>query len=79
MTKKDDKPLDFEKQLKALEDIVASMEKGELSLEDSLKAYENGVRLARDCQTALDEAQQRIDILVQRGDELTEEPFERDS
>jgi len=76
---KDDKPLDFEQQLKALEDIVASMEKGDLSLEDSLKAYEKGVQLTRECQTALDNAQQRIDMLVERDGKLTEEPFENNS
>lgn len=71
--------IDFEQQLKALEDIVASMEKGDLSLEDSLKAYEKGIRLTRECQTALDNAQQRIDMLVERNGELTEEPFEKSS
>ena len=76
---KDDKPLDFEQQLKALEDIVVSMEKGDLSLEDSLKAYEKGVQLTRECQTALDNAQQRIDMLVERDGKLTEEPFENNS
>jgi exodeoxyribonuclease VII small subunit len=76
---KDDKPLDFEQQLKALEDIVSSMEKGDLSLEDSLKAYEKGVQLTRGCQTALDNAQQRIDMLVERDGKLIEEPFENNS
>lgn len=74
-----EKPLDFEQQLKELESIVASMEKGELSLEDSLKAYEKGIKLTRECQTALDKAQQRIDILVERDGKLVEEPFENNS
>lgn len=76
---KEDNPLDFEQQLQALEDIVTSMEKGDLSLEDSLKAYEKGIQLTRECQTALDNAQQRIDMLVERDGKLVEEPFEKDS
>lgn len=73
---KNPKPLNFEKQLKELEEVVANMEAGELTLEESLKAYEKGIRLTRECQTALDDAQQRIDILVERDGKLTEEPFE---
>ena len=76
---KDQKALNFEQQLKELEDIVASMEKGDLTLEESLKAYEKGIRLTRECQTALDDAQQRIDILVEHEGKLVEEPFEEDS
>jgi len=76
MSKKD-APLDFETQLKALEDVVTAMENGQLSLEDSLKAYEKGVQLTRECQTTLDKAQQRIDMLVERDGELVEEPFEK--
>ncbi len=73
---KNPKPLNFEKQLKELEEVVANMEAGELTLEESLKAYEKGIRLTRECQAALDDAQQRIDILVERDGKLTEEPFE---
>lgn len=69
--------LNFETQLKALEDIVTAMEKGDLTLEDSLKAYEKGVQLTRECQTTLDNAQQRIDLLVERDGKLVEEPFEK--
>ena len=76
---KDQKALNFEQQLKELEDIVASMEKGDLTLEESLKAYEKGIRLTRECQTALDDAQQRIEILVEREGKLVEEPFENNS
>ena len=73
---KNPKPLNFEKQLKELEEVVANMEAGELTLEESLKAYEKGIRLTRECQASLDDAQQRIDILVERDGKLTEEPFE---
>ena len=53
--------LNFEKQLAELEALVERLESGELSLEDSLKAYEQGVRLSRQCQKVLDQAQLRIE------------------
>ncbi len=60
----------FEGALKQLEDIVQRLEKGELSLEDSLKLYEDGIRLSRLCHTKLDEAEGRIEQLLkdQRGE-----------
>lgn len=76
---KEETPLNFEQQLSELEQIVADMEKGDLSLEESLKAYEKGIQLTRECQVALDKAQQRIDILVEREGKLVEEPFENNS
>lgn len=76
---KESKPLNFEQQLSQLEEIVTAMEKGDLSLEESLKAYEKGIALTRECQATLDEAQQRIDMLVERDGKLVEEPFERKS
>jgi len=69
----------FEEALKKLEDIVARMETGELSLDESLKAFEEGIRLIRLCNGKLDEAQRRIDLLVRndREDlELTSFPVE---
>ncbi len=71
--------VDFEKALAELEALVASMESGELSLEDSLQRFERGVQLTRACQQALAEAEQKVRILLDKdgGDEL--EPFEPDS
>jgi exodeoxyribonuclease VII small subunit len=54
----------FEAALKQLEDIVQRLEKGDLSLEDSLKAYEEGVRLSRLCNARLEEAEGRIEMLL---------------
>lgn len=70
------KPIDFEKSLDELEKLVARMEQGELSLEESLQHFERGIALARACQQALAEAEQKVKILIsQQGkDEL--EPFE---
>jgi len=54
--KKSDTPFDFEKSLSDLEQLVADMESGDLSLEESLKKFENGIQLIRNCQGALNEA-----------------------
>jgi len=58
------KKIDFEDKLKGLEDIVRQLEDGELSLEASLTAFEQGVKLTRECQTALDSAQQKVQLLT---------------
>jgi exodeoxyribonuclease VII small subunit len=52
--------IDFEKSLAELEKLVAELERGELSLEQSLAQFERGVQLARQCQGALQEAEQRV-------------------
>ncbi len=56
--------MDFEKKLGRLEDIVGKMETGELSLEDSLKLFEEGVKLSRDCNVQLNEAEQKVKLLL---------------
>ena len=61
--------VDFEKSLAELEGLVAKMEGGTLSLEESLAAFERGVKLTRDCQAALRTAEMRIKALTQDGDE----------
>ena len=54
----------FESSLGELEKIVRKLEDGDLSLEDSLKLFENGVRLSRECQERLNAAERRIEILL---------------
>ena len=54
----------FEAALKQLEEIVQRLEKGELPLEESLRLYEEGIRLSRLCQGRLEEAEGRIEVLV---------------
>tara|TARA_Y100000994_G_scaffold241146_1_gene236640 strand:- start:1004 stop:1243 length:240 start_codon:yes stop_codon:yes gene_type:complete len=69
MAKKDKQDFNFERALENLEQLVSSMESGDLSLEDSLKAFETGIKLTRECQTALKEAEQKIRILIsEEGD-----------
>ncbi|MDA8898960.1 exodeoxyribonuclease VII small subunit [Porticoccaceae bacterium] len=73
---KDKKAVDFEQQLASLEGLVNSLESGELSLEDSLKSFEQGIKVARDCQAALKSAEQKVEVLMRQGDELVSQPFE---
>ena len=71
------KSANFEKSLEALEAVVDEMESGDLSLDDALKAFEKGVKLTQDCQHALDEAEQKVAILL--GDNPAEEPVPFDA
>lgn len=66
---------DFENSLEELERLVAQMEQGELSLEDSLKAFERGIELTRACQQALQTAEQKVEILVSKNGEVGTTPF----
>ena len=60
------KPPDFEKSLAELEALVERLEDGDLSLEESLSAFEKGVKLTQECQQALADAQQRVQVLMQQ-------------
>lgn len=70
------KPYPFEKSLKKLEQLVERMEDGELSLEDSLKTFEEGIKLTRECQQALSQAEQKVKLLMEENGEITEADFE---
>jgi exodeoxyribonuclease VII small subunit len=59
----------FESALHSLEEIVQQMEQGELSLDESLQHFEQGVQLTRYCQTILQDAEQRINVLMADGTE----------
>ncbi len=65
----------FETALTDLEQLVLRMESGELSLEDSLQAFEQGVALTRQCQQALSKAEQRVQILLEKNGESVAQPF----
>jgi len=56
--------MEFEKKLGRLEEIVGKMETGDLSLEDSLKLFEEGVKLSRECNTQLQAAEQKVKVLL---------------
>ena len=58
----------FEKQMQELEQIVEQMEQGDLPLEDSLRLYERGTALARNCRSALDQAELKVQQLTDKAD-----------
>src|SRR5918997_2304343 len=64
MKKTEVKAKTFEAQLAALEKVVRELERGDLPLEESLKLFEEGVRLSRDCQERLNQAERRIEVLL---------------
>lgn len=64
------KSIDFEQALDQLEELVEDMENGDLTLEESLKAFEQGIKLTRECQTALSEAEQKVQMLIEENGEL---------
>ncbi|PID42973.1 MAG: exodeoxyribonuclease VII small subunit [Proteobacteria bacterium] len=68
-------PPDFESSLAELEDIVRQMEKGDMTLDNSLLAFERGVRLSNHCQQTLKNAQQKVNRLVGADEKMTFEPF----
>lgn len=56
--------MNFEKKLSKIEEIVQKMEKGDLSLDDALKSFEEGVKLTRECKQLLTEAENKVKLLV---------------
>lgn len=76
MSRKKSEPLSFEQALGELEALVERMEAGNLSLEESLAAFEQGIVLTRTCQEALQAAEQRVEVLTARSTEAPTEPFE---
>jgi exodeoxyribonuclease VII small subunit len=61
------KPLQFEASINALELVVAALEKGDVSLDDALKQFEQGIKLTRTCQTLLDKAEQHVEQLIKKN------------
>jgi exodeoxyribonuclease VII small subunit len=68
----------FEEALGRLEEIVKKMEAGDMPLEESLKAFEEGTRLSRFCAKKLNEAERRVDLLLKQGDETVIRPFKEE-
>ena len=64
MKKNDEQPKSFEASLEALEQIVQELEQGDLPLEKSLELFEQGIRLSRECQERLNQAERRIEVLL---------------
>ncbi|HEY5567401.1 MAG TPA: exodeoxyribonuclease VII small subunit [Gammaproteobacteria bacterium] len=76
MTKQDKNPGQLERSLAELEALVERLESGELSLQQALKEFERGVKLTRLCQTALKEAELKVEILLKKTEDAEPEPFE---
>ena len=64
MAKKDQSEKSFEDALKRLEEVLESLEHGNLNLEDSVQAFEEGVKLVRFCHDRLDEVERRVELLL---------------
>ena len=69
----------FETSLNRLEEIVSELEQGDLPLEQSLKLFEEGVKLARICNTRLQDAERKVEILLKdKGGNMMKNPFEEE-
>lgn len=68
----------FEQSLDELEQLVAKMEGGELSLDESLRSFERGIALFRNCQNALEQAEVRVKLLLDPDDPDSAQPFDTD-
>jgi exodeoxyribonuclease VII small subunit len=70
---------DFESSLKSLEDIVAQLEAGDLTLDRALELFEEGIRISRFCGSKLDEAERKVEVLIKAADgTMKEVPFSDD-
>mgnify|MGYP000067791632 FL=1 len=74
MTRKADKP-DFEHALSELESLVVRLEQGDLPIEEALQSFEQGVRLTRECQTILQQAEQKVQLLTEQDGEIVARDF----
>jgi len=79
LAKRSSKTPDFETALTELEALVEKMEQGDLSLDESLKQFERGVQLTRACQQALKDAEQKVQVLMEKDGQTSLEPFEDDA
>ncbi len=75
MAKAKENNLTFEQSLEELETLVEKLEHGQLSLDESLDTFENGMKLARVCTQKLTKAERRIEKLIEKNGELKTEPF----
>lgn len=66
----------FEKSMESLENIVTELEKGELNLDESVKKFEEGMKIAKQCNSILENAEKKITILLEKNGELEEKNFE---
>ena len=72
---KEKNEIDFEESMEKLEKIAKELESDKLSLSDSVKKFEEGMKISRDCTKILDEAEKKITILLEQNGETGEEDF----
>ena len=70
------KKMNFEESMKKLETIVTELENGNLNLDESVKKFEEGMKMAKQCSNILEEAEKKITILLENDGELKEENFQ---
>ena len=66
----------FEESMKKLEGIVTELENGNLNLDESVKRFEEGMKIAKQCNTILENAEKKITILLEKNGEINEEEFD---
>lgn len=66
----------FEESMKKLENIVTELENGNLNLDESVKKFEDGMKIAKQCNAILEDAEKKITILLEKNGELQEENFD---
>lgn len=66
----------FEKSMENLEDIVNQLEKGNLNLDETVEKFEEGMKIAKQCNDMLEKAEKRITIILEKNGELEEKDFE---
>lgn len=67
--------INFEEAMKKLEQITDELEKGDLSLDESVKKFEEGIKLSKECNKILEDSEKRINILINNDGNITEENF----
>lgn len=70
------KEVKFEEAMQELEMIAKELEKGDLTLEESVSKFEEGMKLSKQCNTIIEEAEKKISILLQKDEKMVEETFE---
>ncbi len=66
----------FEEKISELEKVVNELENGEMSLDESLEKFEQGMKLSKECNRMLEDAEKKITILLEKNGEIEEEDFE---
>ena len=71
-----EKKENFETKMESLEKIVTELEKGELNLDESVKKFEEGMKIAKQCNNILENAEKKITILLEKNGDFEEKPFD---